>query len=162
MRDSKIKQINLMYYGGHFMIQEKLNSKEFFIHLNKNTMHLVEEFYDQDVVFRDPLTNIQGVDKLKSYYANMYQNVESISWDFADEIIDGNRTVLIWKMILKAKNFNGNKPLFLDGNSVIEFGGKEGKAIYHRDYFDMGAFVYEGLPILGGAVRFVKNKMANH
>lgn len=144
------------------MSQIHSKAKGFFISLNKNTMGLVDEFYDENIVFRDPLVEINNRKQMKNYYANMYKNVESVAWSFSDEISDKDNCVLAWKMTLQAKNFNGNKPLVVDGVSVIKFGGKEGKAIYHRDYFDLGAFVYEGLPVLGSMVRFVKKKMASH
>ncbi len=137
-------------------------AKEFFISLNKHTMGLVDEFYDENIVFRDPLVEINNRKEMKNYYTNLYNNVESISWSFSEEINEKDNSVLAWKMTLLAKNFNGNKPVVVDGVSVIKFGGKEGKAVYHQDYFDLGAFVYEGLPILGPIVRFVKSKMASH
>ena len=136
-----------------------LTTKEFFQKLNKETMHLVDEFYDQDILFRDPLVEIKNRRDMKSYYEKLYGNVETIAWEFADEIREGNHSTLVWKMILTAKNLNGNKPIYLDGVSVITFGAKEGKAIYHRDYFDMGAFVYEGIPLLGTVIRYIKKKM---
>ncbi len=163
MRTAQSKQSHLMYFGGGvFMIQNHLSAKDFFLKLNSQSMNLVDEFYDKDVYFRDPIVEINNRRQIKEYYAKMYNNVQSIAWQIQDEIVDHNQCVLVWTMILSAKNFNGNKPLHLDGTSVIKFGGKEGKAIYHRDYFDMGAFVYEGLPILGGMVKFVKQKMAAH
>jgi hypothetical protein len=144
------------------MVQDILTPKEFFKALNKDTMHLVDEFYDENVQFFDPLVEVKNRKQMKDYYTNMYNNVESIQWDIPDEIRDGNKCSLAWKMTLTAKNFNKGKPVIVDGVSVIKFGGNEGKAIYHRDYFDLGEFVYEGIPILGGMVRFVKSKMANH
>ncbi len=144
------------------MILERLSARDFFLKLNSRTMNLVDEFYDEEVYFLDPIVEIKNRSQMKVYYENMYKNVESISWLITDEIMDRHQTVLVWTMTLSAKNFNGGRPLKLDGTSVIHFGGKEGKAIYHRDYFDMGAFVYEGLPVLGGMVRFIKKKMADH
>ena len=144
------------------MTQSHLKAKDFFLLLNKNTMNLVDDFYDENILFRDPMVEIANRKKIKDYYTNLYNNVDSISWVFPEEINDRDSCVLTWKMTLTAKNFNGNKPVIVDGVSVIKFGGKEGKAIYHRDYFDMGAFVYEGLPILGGMIRFVKSRMASH
>ncbi len=144
------------------MSQTHPKAKDFFISLNKDTMGLVDEFYDENIIFRDPLVEINNRKQMKNYYANMYKNVQSVSWSFSDEINDKDSCVLAWKMTLQAKNFNGNKPLVVDGISLIKFGGKEGKAVYHRDYFDLGAFVYEGLPVLGSMVRFVKKKMASH
>lgn len=141
------------------MNQGQLSVKEFFENLNSTTMHLVDAFYDEDIVFCDPMVEIRGRRDMKAYYARLYKNVESISWIFSDEIKEGDRLTLTWRMILKAKNFNKNRPVHLDGISVIKFGGAKGKAIYHRDYFDMGAFVYETIPILGSVIRFIKKAM---
>ncbi len=144
------------------MIQKHTKARVFFESLNKDTMNLVDDFYDEDIIFSDPIVCLKNRQQVKDYYANLYRNVESISWSFSDEINDRMDCALVWKMTLIAKSFNGGKPVAVDGVSVIKFGGKEGKAIYHRDYFDMGAFVYEGVPVLGGIIRFVKAKMASH
>jgi hypothetical protein len=64
-------------------------------------------------------------------------------------------------MYLKTPSFNSGKELTVDGVSLITFGGKHGKAIDHRDYFDMGEFIYERVPLLGSAVRLLKNKMGS-
>lgn len=144
------------------MIRKHTKARIFFESLNKNTMDLVSDFYDENVLFSDPIVQLKNCQEVKDYYANLYKNVESISWAFSEEISERMDCALVWRMTLIAKGFNGGKPVVVDGVSVIKFGGKEGKAIYHRDYFDMGAFVYEGVPVLGGVIRFVKAKMASH
>ncbi len=144
------------------MPHKPLNAIEFFENLRKDSMHLVEEFYDENVRFSDPIVNLTNRRQVKDYYVNLYANVESISWTFPDVVSEKDRCALAWTMTLRAKNFNGNRPVIVDGVSVIKFGGRDGKAVYHRDYFDMGAFVYEGLPVLGGLVRFAKRKMADY
>jgi len=30
---------------------------------------------------------------------------------------------------------------------------------YHRDYFDLGALIYERVPVLGGLIRGIKGRM---
>ena len=144
------------------MIHKHIKPRAFFEQLNKNTMNLVDDFYDEHAQFIDPIVNFTSRAQIKTYYDNLYRNVESIRWEIPDEVREGDKCTLVWKMTLTAKGFNGGKPVVVDGVSVIKFGGKEGKAIYHRDYFDMGAFVYEGVPILGAVIRFVKSKMAGH
>ena len=37
---------------------------------------------------------------------------------------------------------------------------RNAKAIAHRDYFDMGEFVYERVPVLRLIIRHIKNRMA--
>ncbi len=144
------------------MSDKHISAKSFFEALNKDTMHLVDDFYDEHVHFSDPMVDLNNRQQVKDYYLNLYKNVQSISWSFSAEINDGMDCALVWKMTLIAKALNSGNPVIVDGVSVIKFGGKEGKAIYHRDYFDMGAFVYEGVPVLGGLIRFVKAKMASH
>jgi hypothetical protein len=44
----------------------------------------------------------------------------------------------------------------LRGVSHIKFNGK---VYYHHDYFDMGAFIYERVPVLGTVIRTIKNRL---
>jgi len=73
----------------------------------------------------------------------------------------GDTHVVAWKMIMESK-LNGGKPTELDALSYIKFGGSENKAIYHRDYYDMGQFVYEYVPILKNIIKLVKRKLSSH
>ena len=136
--------------------------KKFFSDLNKDTMHLVDEFYDENACFQDPVARITERKQIKNYYAHLYNDLESIRFEFSDEIKQGDTEALAWKMILKTKSLNAGKPVVVDGISHIKFGGREGKVIYHRDYFDMGAFVYEYIPVLGQVIKMVKRKLSAH
>lgn len=138
----------------------KPNIQSFFNNLNSDTMHLVDEFYDRDIEFHDPVVNIKGVDQMRKYYQNLYQHVKSIRFEFSDEVVDGDTHAAVWKMIL-ISGLNKGEPVELQGISHIKFGGLENKAIYHRDYFDMGQFVYEDIPVLGGVIRFIKRKLSH-
>lgn len=122
--------------------------------LNMDTMHLIDEFYDPQVKFQDPVETITGSQKVKKYYENMYKNVKDIHFEFSHFVENGDDLVGIWKMTLVTDKLNGGKPISVDGNSVIKF--KNGKAVYHRDYFDMGAFVYEQVPVLSFVIRKIK------
>ncbi len=59
-------------------------------------------------------------------------------------------------MHLSHKRLNGGKPITLDGNSVITLDPQTKQAIYHRDYFDLGEFIYEQVPVLGFVIRKLK------
>lgn len=131
---------------------------QFFNELNIHRMDLVDSFYDKQAVFQDPLGTHVGREAIRKYYANLYKNVKEISFDFTKVIEQDNMQTVVWTMTLVSELRSG-KPIKLDGASVIEFGGKENKAVFHRDYFDMGEFVYEGIPVLGGMIRFIKRKL---
>ncbi len=126
----------------------------FFNAFNKDNIDLADQFYAQDIVFEDPIVQIKGLKDLKEYYAGMYQNVISIRFEFHDVITEGDRQVGIWTMHLRAKNLNGGEEVSVKGSSHVLY--KDGKAVYHRDYFDMGAFIYEQLPLLKSVIHQVK------
>ena len=131
--------------------------KYFFDHLSKDNMKLVDEFYHPQVEFIDPVGEMKGSDKIKKYYENMYKNVKELKFEFTNFIQSENQVVAVWKMHLKTHKLNGGETYSVDGNSVIRF-DEAGKAVYHRDYFDMGAFVYEKIPVVGYVIRNIKNR----
>jgi hypothetical protein len=141
---------------------KELNHKEkvsyFFENLTKDKMHLVDEFYHADVDFIDPVGQLKGAQKMKKYYEQMYVNVKTIKFEFSQFIESSDMIVGIWKMTLVTDKLNSGEPIVVDGNSVIRF-DSSGKAIYHRDYFDMGAFIYEHIPMVGFVVKKIRNRM---
>jgi ketosteroid isomerase-like protein len=137
-------------------------TKDAFDHLDKDHMGIVEEFYDRDATFQDPIHKIKGTPAIREYYEGLYKNVDSIRFEYKNTSESENLVTLEWQMHLKSPSINSGQELTVDGVSLITFGGKEGKVISHRDYFDMGEFIYERIPILGSAIRFIKKKMSGH
>jgi ketosteroid isomerase-like protein len=133
---------------------------EFFNGVNKDTMDRLDAFYAPDVLFRDPVSEIRGVAGIRAYYSRMYENLISIRFDFEKEVGQGDEVVAPWVMHMRHKAIAGGKEIVVPGVSHIRFAN--GKAVYHRDYFDMGAFVYEHVPVIGAGVRYVKKKVAGH
>lgn len=134
-------------------------TKEIFNRLDKDHMKLLGDFYAAEAEFQDPIHRVKGVKAIEAYYSRLYKNVDSIRFDFksASEIDDF--VTLEWTMRLRTPALNSGRDIALDGVSLIRFDGKTGKVIHHRDYFDMGEFIYERIPVLGSAVRLIKNKM---
>lgn len=153
---------------GHSLGQERAMGDRmsqvhlFFNQFDKDRVHLADDFYDPDVVFLDPVVEIRGRDRLKAYYAGLYEGVTSIHFDFSGGIENDKEIVVFWTMEFSTEGLRGGKPVSLEGASHIRFGGPEGKAVYHRDYFDMGALVYENVPVLGSIVRYTKKRLGKH
>jgi hypothetical protein len=161
MRSIVIFVLVLFSFSTWGQSMKDLNNKDkikfFFDKLSKDNMQLVDEFYDSKIEFIDSVGSINGTEKIKAYYSNMYQNVKSIKFDYSQFYESENSVVAIWKMTLQTDKLNGGDPFTVDGNSIIKFGAN-GKAIYHRDYFDMGAFIYERLPVIGFVIKKIKDR----
>lgn len=132
--------------------------KDVFNRLRADNLEILDQFYSEEVQFIDPLGLHQGRQSVKDYYGNLYKNVTEIHFEFLDAISDGDKHVLVWKMHLKAKGLNSGETVTLDGNSVIRF-NQDNLVSYHRDYFDMGEFIYEHIPLLGSLISFIKGKL---
>ena len=123
-------------------------STQFFNQLNINNMQLVGEFYDEKIEFFDPLGKIQGLLAMENYYRTLYVNVESIRFEFDHLSQNDNQVFLGWRMLLKSK-LKKNEETLTHGTSIIVFNPESGKAIYHRDYFDLYEFVYQHIWPIG-------------
>lgn len=148
-----------MFATGAAMAGNLENSKSFFDKLSADNLSLVEQFYDQNVVFQDPVHKLSGSSAVKKYYEGLYRNVDAIRFEYGKGVESGSNVSLPWTMYLKTQAINGGKEITVDGVSIIAF-NSGGKAIFHRDYFDMGEFVYERVPILKSVIAYIKKKLS--
>ena len=130
--------------------------------MGAGTLALVDELYAADVRFVDPFHAIEGRDALRDYYRRMYANVLSIGFDFSGQLSTPGELVLWWTMEFRHRRLRRGRPVSLEGCSRLCFatqGADSGKVSLHRDYFDAGALLYEHVPVLGGAIRFLRERV---
>jgi len=133
-----------------------------FNELTADNLDLLDDFYADDVEFQDPVVAIDGIDALRRYYAGLYGFVESIRFDFKEIVERGDALIAVWTMHLRSSGLRKGQTIELPGVSHLRFDVRTDKVVYHRDYFDMGAFVYEHVPVLGPVVRLVNRKLREH
>ena len=134
-----------------------MTPNEFFQRLNKDTMSIVEDFYAPDAVLVDPVGEVHGAKNIRAYYAHQYAALNSIECKMEPEIRDGDQTILQWTMIISHPRIDGGKTISVKGMSKLVL--KEGKAVFHQDFFDLGAMVYEHIPVVGSLIGFIKKQM---
>ena len=132
--------------------------KTTFNQLNANTLNLLDEIYTPDVVFRDPVHKLEGLPALRDYYGRLYAGVVSCQFEFESEVVDGPQAMLVWIMRFQHRRFRRGEMLDLRGVSHLQF-RDDGKAGHHHDYFDMGAFIYERVHLLGSVIRMIKRQL---
>lgn len=132
--------------------------RELFNAMARETTHLVDELYEADVRFDDPFHRIDGREALRAYYARMYAGVLGIRFDFSDETVGADDLVLYWTMRYRHARLRGGAEISLEGCSRLVY-GETGRIARHRDYFDAGALLYEHVPLLGRAVRLIRERV---
>lgn len=117
---------------------------------------LIETIYTADVDFSDPAKHIVGIGPLKHYMQDLYAGVESCRFDFQEQVVGPGSAFTCWSMTLVHRKLRPGQPVTVRGASYLEF---RDKIHLHRDYFDLGALIYERIPLLGGVVRGIKNRL---
>lgn len=130
--------------------------KSVFNRLTRTNLEILDELYDPAIVFRDPLHQLQGLPVLRRYFQQQYDGVISCRFVFEDTIVQSQSAALTWTMHVKHRRFGKGQVMPLSGASHIRF---REKVVYHCDYFDLGAFIYERLPLVGPIVRLVKSRI---
>ncbi|WP_299568183.1 nuclear transport factor 2 family protein [uncultured Shewanella sp.] len=148
--------------------------------LNKDTLHLLSQVYSNNIVFQDPLHKVEGLANLTNYFANLYENVDSISFDIQQvnvsqslpqsqsqlqaksqsqlEAEQKSQASIFWKMTYSHSKLNSGCDIHVEGMSHLIFNDK---ITSHRDYFDLGQMLYEPFPILGKLIQMVKSKASS-
>ncbi|WP_371377990.1 nuclear transport factor 2 family protein [Thalassotalea aquiviva] len=132
------------------------NFVDIYQQLSVDNLQLLSQIYHQDIHFIDPMHEIHGFDSLAKYFANLYQNLQSCTFTITDVICAKHSAAIYWRMTFTHPKLNSAKPVTVEGTSMIKNDGM--KVIYHRDYLDVGAMLYEHIPVLGSLVRAVKKR----
>ena len=130
--------------------------KDTYNKLDFHHLHLLGDLYAGEVVFEDPIHRIEGFAALEKYFAGMYENVESCRFEWVAEVIGDGEAMVSWIMVLRHKKFRAGETVRVPGSSHIRY---TDKVTYHRDYFDVGALIYERVPVLGGIIRWIKGRL---
>ncbi len=128
--------------------------KNLFNQMSSDDMGAMGEVYHPKVTFTDPFVTVQGIEALKAYFDGAYGNVIECRFEFSEDIGTGDDVCLPWIMKLRHKHIRRGKLIAVDGITHLHF--EEGLVKTHRDYFDAGQLLYENLPVLGSAVRWLR------
>ena len=131
---------------------------ETYTRLKADNLHLLREIYTPEIHFIDPVHELRGLDELTKYFLHLYANITSIHFAFMHPQRVGEQGYVQWLMTYSHPRLNGGRLIKMPGATFLQF-EKNGKVCIHRDYYDLGAMLYQHLPLLGPAVRFVNRRL---
>lgn len=129
---------------------------EIYQSLSTDNLHLLEQVYHRQVTFVDPMHEIEGFDNLKQYFDALYTNLSSCEFIIEEVIEQPEQAAIYWKMTYCHSKLNKGQPIEVQGHSHIK--GQDGKVVFHRDYIDLGAMLYEHLPVIGKLTKWIKKR----
>ena len=112
-------------------------------------------FYAGNAYFKDPFNNVNRLEDIRNILAKMFRQVADPRFSVREKVGDGRELFLAWDMNFRLRSWKSQHPQVIRGVSHLRF-GDDGKVNYHRDYWDTGEELYAKLPLIGGAVRFLR------
>ena len=119
----------------------------------------LSEFYAPDARFKDPFNEVQGVTGIRRVFEHMYEALDEPRFVVREAIVQGSQCFLVWDFMFRFKRFSSAGQC-VRGGSHLQY-GTDGRITLHRDYWDAAEELYEKLPLLGSAMRWLKRR-ANH
>ena len=126
--------------------------------LSTSGLQGIETLYTRDVHFEDPVLALQGRKAVMSYFARKFLNLDSCSLKFHQMLTGDTDIYLSWKLFVSHPRLKGGSTIRVEGASYLRT--RNGKIYYQRNFFDLGEFLYENMPILGSIVKKVKRRIA--
>ena len=124
-----------------------------------NVRERVRETYAPGAWFNDTLATEVGIDAIEKYLLKTARGSEMIKGTTQDVAVSGADCYVRWTLEFRTKNLAGGKPVVTEGVSQLRF-DEQGRIILHQDFWNPAAGVYQHLPLLGPAIRFVNGLIA--
>lgn len=133
---------------------EKFN--QFYQQLNSADLTGLNQVYRSDIEFIDPVHHMQGIQALHQYFENMMQDLIHCDFEIHQTSELEQEAFITWTMHFQHPKLNKSRTIHVDGVSHLKF---DDQVYYHRDYYDVGAMLYEHIPVLGGFVSGIRKRL---
>ncbi len=114
--------------------------------------------YAEDAWLDDTLVVHQGAAEIEEYFVKTSETMTSYEVTIEDVARSGSDYYVRWTMVFAAPALSGGKPCHSVGVSQVRF-NPGGKVQVHKDFWDSGQNFYAHLPVVGGAVGFVRKRL---
>ena len=123
----------------------------------KGSVDELADVYDEQIIFVYPVAEHEGLLALRRYFQNLMKNCRSCKFDMTIHRLGSCTAFITWAMSFEHAQLRGGKPIVVDGVSQLDIAGD--KIVKQRDYYDMGAMIYENVPVLGFVVAGLRRRI---
>lgn len=129
----------------------------YFESLTPQSVSQIGDFYTADARFKDPFNDVRGIPAITRIFEHMFTALDGPRFIVTQRIVDGPQTFLVWEFRFRFKRFDTVTEQVVRGGSHLTLAA-DGRILEHRDYWDAAEELYEKLPVVGGLMRWLKNR----
>ena len=126
----------------------------FFETIDPDNIGQLAQVYTEDVFFKDPFNEVCGLAEVTHIFSHMFRQVDEPRFVVTSHVLQGNQAFLTWDFLFRMKRFSSAEQC-IRGATHLRF-TDDGRANFHRDYWDAAEELYEKLPLLGSLMRGLK------
>lgn len=131
--------------------------KTYFRVLHEADLSKLREIYTEQIVFKDPVHEMHGLVELEDYFTSLCGDLSECRFEYLDELVTEKAAYVKWIMHFRHPRL-GKRLISVRGVSHLKLGER---IEYHEDFYDMGAMLYEQLPLLGNLTRWLRLRLAS-
>ena len=113
--------------------------------------------YSEGVLFKDPVHSVRGLVPLEDYLINLCSEMLECRFVYLDQVTNSHGGYVKWVMHFRHPRL-GRETINVSGVSHLKWSDK---IDFHEDFYDMGAMLYEHIPIVGNATRWLKKRLTS-
>lgn len=131
--------------------------KQLYKKFDSTSLARLPNIYSPSIIFKDPVHQLKGIGALSNYFASFCHPDMQYEFHITNEIVSHGQAFFQWQMHYQHPRLQAGSPLTLQGGTLIKFNSK---IIYHEDFYDMGAMIYQHLPLIGWIVKKINQRIA--
>ena len=129
----------------------------FFETLQRPDIARLGEIYADDAYFKDPFNDVHGIVNVRRIFDHMFDQVSEPRFVVHEAVQQDDQAFLTWDFRFRMKRLDTVTLQTIRGATHLRFAA-DGRVNLHRDYWDAAEELYEKLPVLGGVMRFLKQR----
>jgi len=99
-------------------------------------------YYDEDILFRDSIQELRGIDDFKSMTERLARRSKELKMRIVRAVMEQNMVFVEWEMTIL---FKKTRTSVLYGTSRLLL-NEEGKIVEQRDYYDLWGDIFDNIP----------------
>jgi hypothetical protein len=130
--------------------------KAFYADLANADLSKMSDLYHEHVIFKDPVHTINSLTKVQDYTADLCRDVGECRFEYLDQLVGESSAYIKWVMHLQHPRLGPNT-VRVRGMTHIQF---DERIYFHEDTYDLGAMIYEHVPVIGRVIRWLKRRLS--
>jgi steroid delta-isomerase len=113
--------------------------------------------YADDAYFNDGFAELNGATSIAAYFERTAGSTATIDVDIEDQVVSGSEVYLRWVMTFTTSGRRG-KTVVAPGMTHLRI-DRDGRIVYHRDYWDASGALAEFVPLMSSILRSVRSRL---